>query len=77
MYCHLSRYRSRVHVAWQVEGTEYRVHGSLFEAHSRLWAEKLLYGEGENRVAFDNIKGGELDAFLSVLYPAYVLNHVQ
>ncbi|KZV75762.1 hypothetical protein PENSPDRAFT_570963, partial [Peniophora sp. CONT] len=54
-----------------VEGIEYRVHGSLFESHSTFWAEKLRHSGGDDSVRFDNIKGNELDAFLSILYPSH------
>ena len=50
----------------------YRVHGSLFAAHSQLWKGKIEDQGVYAQVELKDISTAELDAFLSVLYPSCV-----
>ena len=57
----------------KVEGTAYRVHVSVLMRHSPFWQEKL--GDSFEKSAPEEMKDvrvAELDALLSILYPAYV-----
>ena len=57
----------------KVEGTAYRVHASVLMRHSPYWRDKL--GDSFEKSASEELKDVstvELDALLSILYPAYV-----